>query len=129
MMIKLPSDGSSTAKTSEFSTVKTSVKSKKLAQEWVNSSPSGKMADVAKEPSSPFSGSFCSSVFLQLKQLFLRLSSTQPLNTHSNLNTHGQIEINFNLPVHEPLEPSCGTNVTNNAHVANKIMQELQQPQ
>ena len=48
--------------------------------------------------------------------------------THT-LNTHGQVEAIINLPVHEPQEPGSRNNVTNDAHVANNIMQEQQQLQ
>ena len=51
------------------------------------------------------------------------------INSHSNLSTHGQVEANINLPVHEPQELSSRNNVTNDAHNANNIMQEQQQPQ
>ena len=110
---------------SEFFTERSSIKSKKLVQDWVNSSPAGNMADVANEPSLHFSGSIPQSN----QAIAQRQSSTQPLNSHSNINTHGQVEANINLPVHEPHEPSRGTNVTNNAHVANNFMQEQRQPQ
>ena len=83
------------------------------------------MADVANEPSLHFSGSIA-----QYNQaIVLRPSSTHLPNSHSNFNTHGQVEANINLPVHEPQEPSSRTNVTNDTHVANNIMQEQQQPQ
>ena len=83
------------------------------------------MADVANEPSLHFSG-----FIAQSKQAIVqRPSSIQLPNSHSNFNTHGQVEVNINLPVHEPQEPSSRTNVTNDAHVANNIMQEQQQPQ
>ena len=83
------------------------------------------MADVANKPSLHFSGSIAQSN----QAIFQRPFSTQPLNSHSNLNTHGQVEANNNLPYHKPQEPSSRTNVTNNAHIANNIMQEQQQPQ
>ena len=98
---------------------RSSVKSKKLVQDWVNSSPAG------NEPSLHFSGSIAQSN----QAIVQRPSSTQLPNSHSNFNTHGQVEANINLPVHEPQEPSSRTNVTNDAHVANNIMQEQQQPQ
>ena len=101
------------------------MKSKKLVQDWVNSSPAGNMADVSNQPSLYFSGSIA-----QYNQAILsRFSTNQPLNSHSKLNTNGQVEANINLPVHEPREPSSRTNVTNDAHKANNIMQEQQQPQ
>ena len=110
---------------SEFFTERISVKSKTRVQDWVNSSPAGKMADVANEPSLHFSGSIA-----QFNQAIVqRPSSIQPLNSKSILNTHGQVEANINLSVHEPHEPSSRTNVTINAHVANNIMQEQRQPQ
>ena len=83
------------------------------------------MADVANEPSLHFSGSIAQSNQAIVQRPF----STQLPNSHSNFNTHGQVEANINLPVHEPQEPSSRTNVTNDAHVANNIMQEQQQPQ
>ena len=83
------------------------------------------MADVANEPSLHFSGSIAQSN----QAIVQRPSSTQLPNSHSNFNTHGQVEANIKLPVHEPQEPSSRTNVTNDAHVANNIMQEQQQPQ
>ena len=107
-------------------TERSSVKSKKHVQDWVNSSPAGKMADVANEQSLHFSGSIAQSN----QAIVQRPSSTQLPNSHSNLNTHGQVEANINLPVHEPQEPSSSrNNVTNEAHNANNIMQEQQQPQ
>ena len=110
-------DGSGTGKMSGFFTERRSIKRKKLVQDWVNSSAAGNMADVANEPRLHFSGSIA-----QSNQAVVHCpSSTQPLNSHSNLNTHGQVEANINLPVHEPHEPSSRTNVTNNAHVANNI--------
>ena len=83
------------------------------------------MADVANELSLHLSGSIAQSN----QAIVPRPSSTQTLNSHSYLNTHGQIEANINLPVYEPQERSSRTNVTNNAHIANNIMQEQQQPQ
>ena len=83
------------------------------------------MADVANEPSLHFTGSIAKSN----QAIVPRPSSTQPLNSHSNLNTHGHVEANINLLVHEPQEPSSRTNVTNNAHIENNIIQEQQQPQ
>ena len=83
------------------------------------------MADVANEPSLHFSGSLA-----QFNPAIVqRHSSTQLPNSHSNLNTHGQVEANINLPVLEPQEPSSRNNVTNEAHNANNIIQEQQQPQ
>ena len=105
---------------SRLITERCSVKSKKLVQNWVNSSPAGKMADVANEPSWHFSGSIA-----QNNQAIVQPpSSTQLPISHFNLNTHGQVEANINLPVHEPQEPNGRTNVTNDAHVAKNIMQE-----
>ena len=82
------------------------------------------MAAVANEPSLHFSSSIAQSN----QSIVQRPSSTQPLNSQTNLNTHGQVEANINLPVHDLQEPSSRTNV-NNAHNANNIMQEQQQPQ
>ena len=124
LMTKSSADGSGTSKMSEFFTERSSVKSKKIVQDWVNSSSAGNMADVANESSLHFSGSIAQSN----QEIFPRPSSTQPINSHSNLNTHGQVEPNVNLPVHKPHEPSRRTNVTNNAHVANSIMQEERRP-
>ena len=81
------------------------------------------MADVASELSLLFSGSINQSN----QAIVPRSASTQPLNSRSNLNTHGQAEANISLPVHEPQKPSSRTNVTNNAHIPNNIMQEQQQ--
>ena len=91
LMTKPSSDGSSTGKTSELFTERRSVNSKKLVQDWVNSSPAGNMADVATEPSLHFTGSIAQSN----QAIVSRPSSTQPLNSHSNLNTHGQVEVNI----------------------------------
>ena len=122
LMTKSSADGSGTGKMSGLFTERSSVKSKKLVQDWVNSSPAGNMADVANEPSLHFSGSIAQSN----QAIVQRPSSAQLPNSHFNLNTQGQVEANINLPVHEP---SSGTNVTNDAHVANNIMQEQRQPQ
>ena len=125
LMTKSYADGSGTGKMSEFFKESRSVKSKKLVQDWVSSSPAGNMADVANEPSLHFSGSIAQSN----QAIVQRPSSTQPLRSHSTLNTHVQVEANINLTVHEPHEPSSRTNVTNNAHAAKNIMQEQRQPQ
>ena len=125
LMTKSSADGSGTGRMGGLFTERSSVKSKKLVQDWVNSSPAGNMADVANEPSLHFSGSIAQSN----QAIVQRPSSTQLPNSHSNFNTHGQVEANINLPVHGPQEPSSRTNVTNDAHVANNIMQEQQQPQ
>ena len=125
LMTKSSADGSGTGERSGLFTERSSVKSKKLVQDWVNSSPAGNMADVANEPSLHFSGSIAQSN----QAIVQRPSSTQLPNSHSNFNTHGQVEANINLPVHEPQQPSRRTNVTKDAHVANNIMQEQQQPQ
>ena len=122
LMTKSSADRSGTGKMSGLFTERSSVKSKKLVQDWVNSSPAGNMADVANEPSLHFSGSIAQSN----QAIVQRPSSAQLPNSHFNLNTQGQVEANINLPVHEP---SSGTNVTNDAHVANNIMQEQRQPQ
>ena len=125
LMTKSSTDGSGTGKMSGLFTERSSVKSKKLVQDWVNLLPAGNMADVANEPSSHFSGSIA-----QPNQAIVqRLSSIQLPNSHSNFNTHGQVEANINLSVHEPQEPSSRTNVTNDTQVANNILQEQQQPQ
>ena len=113
LLTKPSSDGSSTGKTIELFTERSSVKSKKLVQDWVNSSPAGNMADVENEPSLHFSGSIAQSNQASVQ----RPSSTQPLNSHSNQNTRGQIKANINLPDHKPQEPSSRTNVTNYAHI------------
>ena len=83
------------------------------------------MADIANEPSLHFSGTIAQSN----QAIGQAPSSTQLPNSQFNLNTHGQVEANINLPVHEPQEPSSRTNVTNDAHVANNIMQEQPKPQ
>ena len=124
-MTKSAADGSGTGKMSKFFTERSSVKSKKLFQVRINLSPAGNMADVPNEPSLHFSGSITQSN----QAILQRPSSTQPLNSHSNLNTHGQVEANINLTVHEPHEPISRINVTNKARVANNIMQEQRQPQ
>ena len=116
---------SSAGKTSKLFTERSSVRNKKLVQDWVNSSLAGNMTDVVIEPSLHLSGSIAQSN----QAIVPRPSSTQPLNSHSNLNTHGQVEANINFLVHELQEPSSRTNVTNNAHFANNIIQEQQQPQ
>ena len=122
LMTKSSADGSGTGKMSGLFTERSSVKSKKLVQDWINSSPAGNMADVANEPSLHFSGSIAQSN----QAIVQRPSSAQLPNSHFNLNTHSQVEANINLPVQEP---SSRNNVTNDAHVANNIMQEQQQPQ
>ena len=125
LMTKSSADGSGKSKMSGLFTERCSVKSKKLVQDWVNSSPAGNMADVSNKPSWHFSGSIA-----QNNQAIVQLpSSTQLPISHFNLNTHGQVEANINLPVHEPHDPSDRTNVTNDALVANNIMQEQRQPQ
>ena len=125
LMTKSSANGSGTGKISGLFTGRISVKSKKLVQDWVRSSPAGNMANVANEPSLHFSCSIAQSN----QAIVQRPSSAQLPNSHFNLNTHGQVETNINLPVHEPQEPSSRTNVTNDAHVANNIMQEQRQPQ
>ena len=107
LMTKSSADGSGTDKMSWLFTERSSVNSKKLVQDWVISSPAGSMADVANEPSLHFSGSIA----------------------QSNQAIVQRQEANINLAVHEPQEPSSRTNVTNDAHGANNIMQEQQQPQ
>ena len=125
LMTKSSTEGSGTGKMSGLFTERSSVKSKKLVQGWVNSSPAGNMADGVNDPSLHFSDSIA-----QFNQAIVkRHSSAQIPNSHFSLNTHGQVEANINFPVHEPQEPSSRTNVTNNAHVANNIMQEQRQPQ
>ena len=47
LMTKSSADGSGTRKMSELYTERSSVKSKKLVQNWVNSSPAGNLADVS----------------------------------------------------------------------------------
>ena len=124
-MKKASAAASGSGKTRKIFTEEFSVNSKKPVQDWINSSPARKLADLAKEPSLHF---YCSNA--QSKQTIVsRHSSTQLPNSHSNLNIPGQVEAKINLPVHEPQEPSSGTNVTNDAHNANSIMQEQQQPQ
>ena len=123
LMTKSSADGSGTGKMSGLFTERSSFKRKTLVQDWVNSSPAGNMAHVANEPSLHFSGSIA-----QSNQAIVQRPSTQLPNSHSNLNTHGQVEANINLPVLEPQEPSSRNNVTNDAHNANNIMQEQQQP-
>ena len=118
-MTKSSADGSGTGKMSKIFTERSSVKSTKLVQDWVNSSPTGNMASVANEPSLHFSGSFAQSN----QAIVQHPSSTQPLNSHSNLNTLGQFEANINLHVHEPHEPRSRINLTNIAHAANNIIQ------
>ena len=122
LMTKASADVSGTGKMSEVFTERSSVKSKKLAQDWVNSSPAGNMADVANEPSLHISVSIAQSN----QAIVSRPFSTHFPNSHPNLNTHGQVEANINLPVHEPQEPSSRSNVTNDAHKANNIKQEQQ---
>ena len=123
LMTKSSADGSGIGKMSKLFTDRSSVKSKKLVQDWVNSSPARNMADVAIEPSLYFSGTIAQSN----QAIVPRPSSAQPLNSHSNLDT--QIEAHINLPVNESQETSSRTNVTSNAHVANNIMEEQKQPQ
>ena len=124
-MTKSSADGSDTGKRSGLFTERSSVKSKKPVQDWVNSSPTGNMVDVANEPSLHFSCFITHS-----NQAFVQRPSSAELPiSHFNLETHGQVEANINLPVHELQEPSSRTNVTNDAQVANNIMQEQRQPQ
>ena len=82
LMTKASLDGPGTGKMSELFTERISVKSKKIVQDWVNSSPAGNMADVANEPSLHFSGSIAQSN----QAIVSRPSSTQLPNSHSNLN-------------------------------------------
>ena len=83
------------------------------------------MADVANESSLHFPGSIAQSN----QAIVSRPSSTHLPNSGSNLNTHVQVEANIILHVNEPQEPSSRNNVTNDAHNANNIMQEQQQPE
>ena len=122
LMTKASAEGLGTL--SELFTEKISVKNKKFVQDLVNSSPAGNMADDANEPSFHFYGSIA-----QSNQAIVQRPSTQHPNSLSNLCTHGQVEASINLPVHKPQEPSRKNNVTNDAHNANNIMQEQQQPQ
>ena len=96
LMTKSSADGSGTGKMSGLFTERSSVKSKKLVQDWVNSSPAANMADDANEPSLHFSGSIAQSN----QAIAQRPSLTQLPNSHSNFNTHGQVEANINLSVH-----------------------------
>ena len=123
-MTKPQSDASSTGKTSKLFAERISDKSNKIVKDCVNSSPIGNMADIANEPSLHFSGSIAQSNQATVLHPF----SIQTLNSRSNIKRPGQFEGNINLPVHEHQEPSCRTNVTNNAHIANNIMQKQQQP-
>ena len=100
-MTKPSLNDSSTGKTSELFTERSSVKSKKFFQGWINSSPAGNMADAANE------------VSLQCSD------STAQSNSDSKINTHGQVGANINLPVHESQDPSSRSNVINHAHIAN----------
>ena len=102
LITKSSEDGSGTGKMSELFTERSSIKSKKLVQDWVNSSPAGNMAVVSNEPSLHF----FVSIALSNQAIVPRPSSTQPLNSHTNPNAHGQFEANINLPVHEPQETS-----------------------
>ena len=108
LMTKSSADASGTGKMSGLFAERSSVKSKKLVQDWINSSPAGNMADVANEPSLHFSVSIAQSNQANVQ----RPSSAQLPNSHFNLNAHGQVEANINLPVHEPQEPSSRTNVS-----------------
>ena len=122
-MTKSSANGFGTSKMSEFSTERSSVKNKKLVQDWVNSFPAGNKADVANEPSLHFSG-----FIAQSNQAIV----SRPSSTHlpyPHFNTHGQVEANINLPSHEPRESSSRTNVINDAPNANNITQEQQQPE
>ena len=94
LMTKSSADGSGTGKMSGFFTERISVKSKKLVQDWVISSPAGIMADVANEPSLHFSGSIAQSN----QAIVHRPSSTQLPNSHFNLKTHGQVEATHQPP-------------------------------
>ena len=123
-MTNSSSDGSGAGKTSELFTERSSPNSKKLVQDWVSLSPAGNLADAANDPNLHFSGSIDQSN----QTIAPRPSSAQPLNSNSNLHKNGQVEANINFPVHEPEDPSR-TNVTNNAHNANKFMPAQQQPQ
>ena len=124
-MTESSADGSGASKMSGLFKERSSVKSKKLVQDWVDSSRAWNMEEVANEQSLHFSGSIAQSNQAIVQQP----SSAQLPNSHFNLNTHGQVEANINLPVREQQEPSNRTNVTNDAHVANNIMQEPRQPQ
>ena len=88
LMTKSSAEASGTGKMSEFFTERSSVKSKKLVQDWVSLPPAGNMADVANEPSLHFSGSIAQSN----QAIAQRPSSTHhPLSSHSNVYTHGQV--------------------------------------
>ena len=124
LMKKSSAHGSGMGKKNKLLKERSSVKSKKTVQDWVNLSPVRKIADVLNEPILLISGSISQSN----QAIAPRPSSFQPLNSHSNLNTHGQVETNINLSVQRPEDSSIRTNVTNNAHIAN-IIQEQQQLQ
>ena len=83
LMTKSSADGSGTGKMSGLFTERSSVKSKKLVQDWVNSSPAGNMADVANEPSLHFSGSNAQST-KQLSNDLLQLN----FQTHTPVSIH-----------------------------------------
>ena len=98
LMTKASADGSGAGKLSELLMERISVKSRKLVQNWVTSSPAGNMADVAYEASLHFSGSIAKS-----NQASVSCPSpTHFPNSHSNLKTKGRVEANINLPVQEP---------------------------
>ena len=125
LLTKPSSDRSSSVQTSELFIERSSLKGKKLVQNWVNSSPAVNKADVASKPSLHLSRCIAQPSQANVP----RPSSTQHLNSHSKHNTDGQAEANTNIPVQEPQEPSRRTNLTKNAHFAKNIMQEQQQPQ
>ena len=83
LMTKSSADGSGTGKMSGPFTERTSVKRKKLVQDWVNSSPAGNMADVANEPSFAF-------FLVPLPNPTKQLSNVLQLNfqTHTPISIH-----------------------------------------
>ena len=61
LMTKSSASGFDTGKLSELFTERNTVKSKKLVQDWVISSPTGNLADIAIEPLLHLSGSITQS--------------------------------------------------------------------
>ena len=61
LMTKSSANGSDAGKLSELFTERNRVKSKKLVQDWANTSPAGNIADVANQPSLHLSGSIIQS--------------------------------------------------------------------
>ena len=102
LMTKSSIDGSGTGKISRLFTERSSSKSKKLVQDWVNWSPAGNMADVANEPRlhffwfyRPIQPSNCPTTFSSTSKLTLQSqytwSSSRPTSTSLSMSRKNQV--------------------------------------